>query len=524
MKRKLHYPMKMNKLSPRTTPITKNLVSGKILARNTILNFIGQATPLLVGVITIPFILQGLGKERFGILALAWIVLGYFTIFDLGLGRATTKFVAEALGKRNHQQIPTLVWTAVTVQLILGILGAIFLFVLTPILVESILKIPPELVSEAMATFYLLALSIPIVLVSSSFRGVLEAAQRFDLVNFVKIPSNVLTYLLPLVGLYMGFNLPGIIALILIARTGALVAYIIIDLQIAPALKNYAGSLVLFPQLFKYGGWITVTSVISPILVHLDRFLIGSLLSMAAVAYYTAPFEAVTRLSIIAASLSMTLFPAFSSLEGIKDQDRLSILFARSIKYVFLILGPCILVIGLFAKEILRIWLGIDFAVESPLVLQILSIGVLVNSLARTPFALLQGVGRPDLPAKFHLLELPIYTGMAWLLVSKLGINGAALAWTFRVALDAAILFYATFKVCKFSTSSLLKNGTVLACLALLLFAAIAYGLKLVIKALPLCIQISLIVIPFVSFALIVWKKILDDLDRRTILSMMKFS
>lgn len=51
-----------------TDPMTPtNLVSGRLLARNTLLNFIGQAVPLLVGVVTIPFIVRGLGTERFGL-------------------------------------------------------------------------------------------------------------------------------------------------------------------------------------------------------------------------------------------------------------------------------------------------------------------------------------------------------------------------------------------------------------------------------------------------------------------------
>jgi O-antigen/teichoic acid export membrane protein len=68
-------------------------ISGGLIARNTLLNLIGLAAPLLVAILTIPYVVHGLGTDRFGLLSLAWVVLGYFTIFDLGLGRATTKYV-----------------------------------------------------------------------------------------------------------------------------------------------------------------------------------------------------------------------------------------------------------------------------------------------------------------------------------------------------------------------------------------------------------------------------------------------
>jgi len=90
---------------------------------------------------------RGLGTERFGLLSLAWVFLGSFSIFDLGLGRATTKFVAEALGKGEHEKVTPLVWTAVTVQAIFGIIGGVVLFGISPYLVEHVLSISPDMIT-----------------------------------------------------------------------------------------------------------------------------------------------------------------------------------------------------------------------------------------------------------------------------------------------------------------------------------------------------------------------------------------
>jgi O-antigen/teichoic acid export membrane protein len=70
-----------------------------------------------------------------------------------------------------------------------------------------------------------------------------------------------------------------------------------------------------------------------------------------------------------------------------------------------------------------------------------LSVGVLINSLAHVPFVLLQSAGRPDIPAKFHLIEVPIYGVLLWLLLLLMGVTGAALAWFVRVTIDASLLF-----------------------------------------------------------------------------------
>ena len=71
-----------------------------------------------------------------------------------------------------------------------------------------------------------------------------------------------------------------------------------------------------------------------------------------------------------------------------------------------------------------------------------MAIGIFINSLAWVPFALVQGAGRPDLTAKLHLSELPLYLLTLWCLIKGFGLEGAALAWVLRVVLDAILLFY----------------------------------------------------------------------------------
>jgi len=497
-------------------------IRGSLLARNTLLNFIGQGVPLLVAVVTIPFVVRGLGTERYGLLSLAWMILGYFTIFDLGFGRATTKFVAEALGRGEPDEVPRLVWTAVATQGLLGLLGALILVGITPLLVERILSIPPELIGEAKATLYMLALSIPVVLISGSFGGVLGAAQRFDLANAVGIPLSVSTYLLPLIGLLLGFHLPGIVALILASRFMALLAFIALDLRIYPQLGKLRINFASFPRLFSYGGWITVSSIVGNVLLYLDRILIASLLSMAALAYYAVPQGVIERLWIVPASFTATLFPAFSALEGGGNRQRLETFFARSIKYILLALGPVVLTLWLFAKEILHLWLGSDFALHSTVVLQVLALSALVNCLAHVPYTLLQGVGRPDFIAKFHLLELPLRIAITWVLVIHWGIAGAAAAWAIFVTLDALLLFVAAFKICRLSPHLLASNGLMLAGLALMLLTGMAYGLRNLAGALPLFAQSLLFVALFGLFAWAVWKMVIDTSDRGVVLHLMK--
>ena len=422
-------------------------INGFVLAKNMVLNFLGLALPLVVGVVSIPYTIRWLGLDRFGVLSLAWVIVGYFGFLDLGLGRATTKYVAEALGKGEARKVPGYFWTTVVIQVFLGFAGAAILWLLTPVLVNELLKIPPVLLKETRASFVILAWSLPFVLVSASFRGVLEAAQRFDIVNFVKIPSSILNYILPVIGILVGFKLPGIITLLVLARAITFLVWILLTLKVFPSLRmvpKYDRHSV--KPLLSFGGWVTVSNIVSPILVYLDRFLIGTLVSIEAVGLYAAPYEFVMRFGVIPGSLLMTLFPAFSALGGGGDRQRSEALFGRSVKYLLIVMGSLIVVLIVAAKFIIGTWLGASFVQTSLLAFQILAIGFLANTLANVPFGYLQGMGRADITAKFHLFELVLYVPLTWVLVKHWGIRGAALSWTVRNILDMGLLFWASAK------------------------------------------------------------------------------
>ena len=418
-----------------------NFTSGRRLARNVLWNLLGTGAPLLVAIVAIPILIDGLGTARFGVLTLAWMVVGYFSLFDLGLGRALTKLVAEKLGKGLDDEIPALIWTAISLMTLLGVLGAVVVAALSPWLVVGVLKIPLDLQPETLTAFYLLAASIPIVIGTTGLRGILEAHQRFGLVNSVRILLGIFTFLGPVAVLPFSVSLVPVVAVLVIARLVSWCAYAVLCLKVEPDLRcAITMHRAMIKPLINFGSWMTVTNIVGPLMVYLDRFFIGAIVSMAAVAYYATPYEVVTKLGVISGALMGVMFPAFSS-ALVTDRARAARLFDRAVNYIFITLFPIVLVIVMFAHEGLILWLGNDFADNGSLVLQVLAVGVLANSLAQVPFGMVQSAGRPDLTAKLHLIELPFYLLILWWLLGVYGIVGAAIAWTLRVTIDTLFLF-----------------------------------------------------------------------------------
>jgi len=491
-----------------------NLTGGRRLARNVVWNLLGTGTPLLVAIVAIPILIEGLGIARFGVLTLAWMVVGYFSLFDLGLGRALTKLVAEKLGKGLDNETPPLIWTAMSLMTALGVLGAIVVAALSPWLVGGVLKIPTELQPETLIAFYLLAASIPIVISTTGLRGILEAHQCFGLVNAVRIPLGIFTFLGPVAVLPFSNSLVAVVAVLVIARLVSWCAYAVLCLKVEPALRHSVSiHRAMVRPLINFGGWMTVTNIVGPLMVYMDRFLIGAVVSMIAVAYYATPYEVVTKLWIIPGALMGVLFPAFAA-ALVQDRARAARLFNRSVNYIFLSLFPVVLIIVTFAHEGLILWLGSEFADNSTLVLQLLAVGVFINSLAHVPSGLVQGAGRPDLTAKLHLTELPFYLLILWWLLGAYGIVGAAIAWVLRVTVDTLILFMMSHRllpsVSQLTTRPMFMVGIVLFVLVL---GAIIPGL--VMKGVFLLLVLLI-------FAAIAWFVILATDERDMICSRLK--
>jgi O-antigen/teichoic acid export membrane protein len=411
------------------------------LAWGFVLSGLALGLPLIAGLWLIPLLLQSLGQVRFGLLTLCWGLLGYLAVLDLGVGRAMTKLLAQAQGHGATGGSSPLVSSGVLIALVLGCTGCALVVAVSQLLPAPILSLPPELDQEVRRALLFVAPIVPVILVSEVAKGVLEGHGRFDLSSVVRLPLGILNYAAPVIASAIVPDLAVAVASILVVRLAALVAYL--GLMAAVLDERLGGRRAAKREMLRLltlGGWMTVSSVLAPVFTYLDRFVIAVLLSVELVAFYTTPFEVVTKLTLIADALMVVAFPAVAWWAA-KDAARVPILYGRFVKAALALVFPVFLVAIAFAPEFLRLWLGPRFEQESTSVLRVLAVGTLLNSLARVPFGVLQSVGRADLTAKLHLAEtLPYVVALVWL-TARFGIEGAAAAWALRAGVDMAALF-----------------------------------------------------------------------------------
>lgn len=411
------------------------------IKKNTAWNFVGATAPMLLGIATIPYLMRQLGIEAFGILTLVWALIGYFSVFDFGIGRALTQQVSSLRSAACVQELPRVIQSGLALVGAFGLLGGAVLAAFAHPLGHSGLNVDASLWRTTTNCLLIAALGIPLTTLVTGLRGVLEGFEDFRTANILKIILGCATFGLPAASIMVfGASLEIVVASLVVARLGILLAHSL-------AIGRHVGtwrSVGLFDlnkakPLLSFGAWMTVSNIISPLMVTADRFVISYLLGAAAVAFYTVPFDFILRLLVVPAALTSTLFPRFASLY-LSDRPAFARAYRKGLLAVFglmlLICGP--LAIG--SQWGLSLWLGADFAAKAWPIASVMALGLLFNGLAQIPHAALQASGGVRATALLHAAEFVFYVPALYLSLLSFGLVGAACAWTARVFVDLVAL------------------------------------------------------------------------------------
>jgi O-antigen/teichoic acid export membrane protein len=399
------------------------------LKTDTLLNLFGAGFPILVAIPTVPMYLQTIGQERYGVLAICWIIVGYFAFFDFGMGKAVNQRIAA-----SPEQASKVLWMGLFLSGCLGVLGSLVVL-LGGLLLEN-LSLSQDIRLELRTGLPWLSVAVLALTMTSVLQGGLEAKRDFVNANLVSISANGLLSLLPLLAAYLlGNHLHNLLFATAVARGLTLGIAIWFNRR---TLRSFtAFRFTECTKLLQFGGWVTVTGVVGPILTSADQIFIGVRLGTDVLAIYNITFNMVTRASIIGAASMRALFPRFAEqTPQVAKQTR-----QMALVLLVTIITPVVLLALVSFHPVFTWWLGLTAAKQAIPIAILLVFGVWINTLAFVPFTWLQATGKPEIPARFHLAELIPYGILLWLFIPQFGIIGAAFIWTLRNTLDAFLLF-----------------------------------------------------------------------------------
>jgi O-antigen/teichoic acid export membrane protein len=201
------------------------MVAGRAsVGRNAGYNLAGSLLPLLLSLLTVPLYLKLVGPDRYGVLAIAWLLLGYFGLFDLGLGRATSYRIAALRDGPADARAATF-WTAIAANVGLGLIGALALWAAAGWFFADIFKVDAAIRPEILAGVPYLALAVPIATLTGVLSGGLQGREQFLRTNSISVASTALFQLFPFAVAWLyGPYLPILLLAAIAARLVAVAA------------------------------------------------------------------------------------------------------------------------------------------------------------------------------------------------------------------------------------------------------------------------------------------------------------
>lgn len=408
-------------------------------------NLSGLVFPLIVAVITVPYLIENLGSERFGLLALAWGLVGYAGVLDLGMGRALTQMVARLRGEGNLNIIRDVLATAGRITLIAGLVGGGLLTLAAMLGVDKWIITESVPSNEVKYAILLMALAIPAQAMIATYRGMNEAYLKFRGISLLRAGLGVLNFGCPFFLSFYTRNMFWLVATLVVSRLMALFFYCRLANTCIEESKSERSkatySFQIAKALIRFGGWVTVSSVVSPLLVQADRFVIAAVISAAAVTIYVVPYGVVVQSLVVVGAASTVIFPSLTRMMH-EQPGQWKSFFRRWLGIVAGIMFLVCTSLVIFLPTILRLWLKGNFVPESAVIGQVLCLGVFTNAIGSMYYALIHAKGRADITAKLHLIELPLFICLLIFLLHQYGLIGAAWAWVGRMVFDTTAMVF----------------------------------------------------------------------------------
>jgi O-antigen/teichoic acid export membrane protein len=221
------------------------------------------------------------------------------------------------------------------------------------------------------------------------------------------------------------------------AQLASSVISVVLSYVMVPGRPRFRFDRDIARELFSYGKFMTGLAVVVFLTNQLDSALIGKLLGMEALGFYTVAYTLAnlpsTNLSKVVAKV---LFPMFSKLQA--DPPQLRVEYLRGVRLVVAVVVPISVAIVVLAHDIVTALYGAKWAAAA-VPLQILAVFGCFQALWVLNGYLYNAIGKPHIDFYMNTSRLVLVLGLLYPLTLSYGLAGASAA----VAIPMAVQFAA---------------------------------------------------------------------------------
>jgi O-antigen/teichoic acid export membrane protein len=423
---------------------------------NTLSNFFGNAWAALTAIIFLPINLHYLGVEAYGIIGIFNSLQAFVWLLDLGMSGVISRELPQiAALPHKTQEILDLTRTTGRINWLMGTAISLFLVAMSPLIGNYWLQ--GNQLSPSTVTQSLMIMSAGFITqwAIGFYNNGLAALQKQTLLNLINVIFTTIR------------NVGGVLVLIFVSSTiqAFLIWQIVIgSIQLLIAAMTFRRCLPqsfsgarfrwsLLKSRFGFASGLTIMSVLGLILHQLDKIILSRLLTLEFFGYYTIATTITTLgLGMIPRSIAGAVYPRFSYLVSINDEDQLRTLYHRITQIMAAVMLPAAAVLIVFPYETLMLWTRGDEAIAANawLLVSVLTVGVVLNGFYNVPFYLQLAHGWTKIIIVSATIAIFLITPTMIYSVIQYGAIAGAVCWAFlnlfHLLVDVTVMHRFTLK------------------------------------------------------------------------------
>jgi O-antigen/teichoic acid export membrane protein len=326
----------------------------------------------------------------------------------------------------NRERIDETVFFGLTVYALLGLAGGIGLWCGAHWLVVRVFAVPAALVPDTVAALRVAAFGFFLGQLQSYLQSVPQALMRYDIAGGIEMLFGTCVPLLTVAVLMLGHGLGAVIVVRVAASALNCIVLWGCIRRLLPALRYRRAGAAIRRDLLGFSAYAFLSRFASLSYAYADKLIIGALVGVTGLAYFTVASTLANRILSLTYRLSGVFFPAASALAARGELDRLKRLYLKASRYVVFLNAAVLVLVAVFSYQILYYWMNPLFARAGQVVLAVMALSQFVDSLTSLPSLVHDGMGHPRLSGMFALARAAVGLVVVYAGVAGWGIAGAA--------------------------------------------------------------------------------------------------
>ena len=394
-----------------------------------------HSVALLIGLFLMPFVLNTVGDEQYGLWLFICSIAGYTGLLNLGFGETVSRFVAHHHAKGETDQINRVV----------SVIGAVYVTMSLVVmslagglawLAPGLYDWSPASITEVRWVIAILGLNFVVGILGSVFGGVLMGLQRIDLERGFRTFSGIVRMLLTVFFLNREQALITLAVVFLLTTVVENVGYLCVVFRQLPGLR--IGHRYLSLQTLRECSGFSVFALLdvmaSKLIDATDSIVIGIVFGTK----YIVPYYVAHRLmTFIVQPLQMigaVVMPRGAQLGAHQRDDGLRVLVQKGLGLAFLLTAAFFIGAFYFGDHVLQAWIGRSYA-ESHTILLVLLAGQIIATPVHVLRGVLFGMGHVRVPSLCYVVEAIANLFLTLLLIPHFGLLGVALGTAIPVVI-----------------------------------------------------------------------------------------